>query len=62
MHGHSPGVPLAPSVARWRGMALLVLLGVPALVVALCCGVIQVVTKSSVDDPLSVRSGISISP
>ncbi|WP_273543893.1 MULTISPECIES: hypothetical protein [Micromonospora] len=43
-------------------MALLVLLGVPALVVALCCGVIQVVTKSSVDDPLSVRSGISISP
>ncbi|MEU6022254.1 hypothetical protein ACGFIK_17930 [Micromonospora sp. NPDC048871] len=43
-------------------MALLVLLGVPALVVALCCGVIQSVTKSSGEDPLSFRVGISTSP
>ncbi|MEV6691871.1 hypothetical protein AB0M35_10445 [Micromonospora sp. NPDC051196] len=43
-------------------MALLVLLGVPALIVALCCGVIQVVTKSAVEDPLSIRGGISTPP
>ncbi|WP_267898683.1 hypothetical protein [Micromonospora radicis] len=43
-------------------MALLILLGVPALLVALCCGVIQVVTKSAIDDPLDGRGGISAPP
>ncbi|WP_433530105.1 hypothetical protein ACQPYA_28555 [Micromonospora sp. CA-263727] len=43
-------------------MALLILLGVPALVVALCCGVIHVVTKSTVDDPFGGRGGITTQP
>ncbi|MDG4794234.1 hypothetical protein [Micromonospora sp. WMMD1082] len=43
-------------------MALLILLGVPALVVALCCGVIHVVTRSAIDDPFSHRGGITGPP
>ncbi len=43
-------------------MALLILLGVPALIVALCCGVIHVVTKSAVDDPFGGRGSITIQP
>ncbi|GAB3856920.1 hypothetical protein ACFFMR_10825 [Micromonospora andamanensis] len=65
MHGHSPGAaaPLPPSsTARWRGMALLILLGVPALVVALCCGVVHVVTRSATDDPFSHRGGVTGPP
>ncbi|MBX7264994.1 hypothetical protein KIF24_02260 [Micromonospora sp. Llam7] len=47
--GRSPAtatpLPL-PSTARWRGLALLILLGVPALVVALCCGAVHVTGQS----------------